>query len=70
MSTAADNPVRHILALSGGKAASCVRALDMLGPILTRHYPIPVVSGSMWRCRPMLTMNCAELKAAQWNNAL
>ena len=70
MSTAADKPVRHILALSGGKSASYVRALDMLGPILTRHYPIPVVSGSMWRCRPMLTMNCAELKAAKWYNAL
>ena len=70
MSTAADKPVRHILALSGGKPASCARALDMLDPIRTRHYPIPVVSGSMWRCRPMLTMNCAELKAAQWNNAL
>ena len=24
-----DKPVRHILALSDGKAASCVRALDM-----------------------------------------
>lgn len=22
-----------------GKAASCVRALDMLGPSLTKHYP-------------------------------
>ena len=31
-----------------GKAASYVRALDMLGPILTRHYPHPVVRGSMW----------------------
>ena len=31
-----------------GKAASYVRALDMLGPILTRHYPQPVVNGSMW----------------------
>ena len=40
----ADKPVRHILALSDGKAASCVRAVDMFGPILT--------------------MNCAELKAA------
>ena len=48
MSTAADKPVRHILALSGGKTASCARALDMLGSTLTRHYPIPVVSGSMW----------------------
>ena len=26
-----------------GKAASYVRALDMLGPILTKHYPMPVV---------------------------
>ena len=29
MSTAADKPVRHILTISGGKAASCVRALDI-----------------------------------------
>lgn len=46
MSTAADKPVRHILALSGGKPASYVRALDMLDPILTRHYPKPIVGGS------------------------
>ena len=45
MSTAADKPVRHILALSGGKPASCARALDMLDPILTRHYPKPIVGG-------------------------
>ncbi len=31
-----------------GKASSYVRALDMLGPILTRHYPKPVINGSMW----------------------
>ena len=31
-----------------GKAASYVRALDMLGPILTKHCPIKVVNGSMW----------------------
>ena len=31
-----------------GKAASYVRALDMLGPILTRHYPLPIIKGSMW----------------------
>ena len=31
-----------------GKAASYVRALDMLGPILTKHYPRPIVGGSMW----------------------
>ena len=26
-----------------GKAASYVRALDMLDPILTKHYPVPVM---------------------------
>ena len=31
-----------------GKAASHVRALDMFGPIPTKHYPKPVVGGSMW----------------------
>lgn len=46
MSTAADKPVRNILALSGGKPASYFRALDMLDPILTRHYPRPIVGGS------------------------
>ena len=30
-----------------GKAASYVRALDMLGPILTKHYPKPIVVGSI-----------------------
>ena len=39
MSTAADKPVRHILALSGGKPASYVRALDMLDPMwVTRGF--------------------------------
>ena len=32
-----------------GKAASYVRALDMLGPILTRHYPHPIINGTMWQ---------------------
>ena len=31
-----------------GKAASYVRALDMFGPILTVHYPHPIIKGSMW----------------------
>ena len=26
-----------------GKAASYVRVLDMLGPILTKHYPNPII---------------------------
>ena len=53
-----------------GKAASYVRALDIFGPILAKHYPNPIIGGSMRRCLPMLTMNCAELKAAKWYNAL
>ena len=30
-----------------GKASSYVRALDMLGPILTKHCPKPIVGGSI-----------------------
>jgi hypothetical protein len=33
----------------GGKAASYVRALDILGPILTRYYPRPIIRGTMWQ---------------------
>ena len=32
-----------------GKAASYVRALDMLGPVFTRHYPHPIINGTMWQ---------------------
>ena len=76
MSTAADKPVRHILSISGGKAASYVRALDMLGPILTRHYPKPIAGGSLGAFKDgdtsskspkkasELKVNCAGLKAA------
>lgn len=48
MSTAADKPVRHILSISGGKPAPCVRALDIPGSILTRRCPKPIVGDSMW----------------------
>ena len=41
-----------------GKAASYVRALDMLGPILTKHYTKPIVGGSMWH-----GFTLSELKA-------
>ncbi len=51
-----------------GKAASYVRALDMLGPILTRHYPRPVVNGSMWHEFPLADLEaihkliCVEIR--------
>ena len=51
-----------------GKAASYVRALDMLGPILTRHYPKPIVGGSMWHSFSLADIHtlhewiCAEMK--------
>ena len=76
MSTAADKPVRHILSISGGKPVPCFPAFDMLGPILTRHYPKPIVGGSCeaFKVGDMsfkspkkaseLTVNCAGLKAA------
>ena len=76
MSSSADKSVRHILTISGDKAASYFRALDMLDPILTRHYPRPIVGGSRGafkdgdtssksqRKASELTVNCTELKAA------
>ena len=48
MSSSADKPVQHILAISGDNAASYVHAFDMLDPILTKQYPKPIVGDSMW----------------------
>ena len=51
-----------------GKAASYVRALDMLGPILTKYYPKPIVGGSMWHSFSLAEIHtlhewiCAEMK--------
>ena len=59
-----------------GKAASYVRALDMLGPILTRHYPRPVVNGSMWHEFSLADLEaihkwiCAETKKGAASQAL
>ena len=41
-----------------GKAASYIRALDMLGPILMRHYPHPeIINGSMWHSFDLADIN-------------
>ena len=59
-----------------GKAASYVRALDMLGPILTRHYPRPIVKGSMWHEFTLADLEaihkwiCAETKKGVASPAL
>ena len=59
-----------------GKAASYVRALDMLGPILTRHYPRPIVKGSMWHEFTLADLEaihkwiCAEAKKGAASPAL
>ena len=51
-----------------GKAASYVRAIDMLGPILTRHYPHPIINGTMWQMFSLADIQaihkwiCAETK--------
>ena len=65
MSTAADKAVRHILTISGDKAASYVRALDMLGPILTRHYPKPIVGGSLGAFKDGDTSSKSPKKASE-----
>ena len=43
-----------------GKAASYVRALDMLGPILTKDYPKPIVGGSMWYSFSLADINASS----------
>ena len=51
-----------------GKAASYVRALDMLGPILTAHYPKPIINGTMWHEFPLADLQalhkwiCSEMR--------
>ncbi len=67
MNTAADKPVRHI-SISGGKPASYFPAFDMLGPILTKQYPKPIVGGSMRHSfsladiHTLLEWICTEMK--------
>ena len=59
-----------------GKAASYVRALDMLGPILTKHYPNPIIGGSMWHGFSLADIHalhewiCAEMKKGAASPAL
>lgn len=59
-----------------GKAASYVRALDMLGPILTRHCPCSAVNGSMWHPFSLADIEaihkwiCAETKKGAASPAL
>lgn len=59
-----------------GKAASYIRALDMLGPILTKHCPHFGVNGSMWHEFPLATLTsihawlCAESRKGNASAAL
>ena len=59
-----------------GKASSYVRALDMLGPILTAHYPQPIINGSMWHEFSLADLEaihkwiCAETKKGAASPAL
>ena len=51
-----------------GKAVSYVRALNMLGPFLIRHYPCSIINGTMWQrlsladIRAINKWICAETK--------
>ena len=59
-----------------GKAASYVRALDMLGPILTAHYPYPIIKGSMWHEFSLADLQalhkwiCAEMRKGKASTVL
>jgi len=59
-----------------GKAASYVRALDMLGPILTAHYPRPIINGSMWHEFSLADLQalhkwiCAEMRKGKASTVL
>ena len=54
-----------------GKAASYVRALDIFGPILAKHYPKPIVGGSVWHGFSLADIHairewvCTESNAAE-----
>jgi hypothetical protein len=52
-----------------GKAVSYVCALDMLGPILTRHCPKPTVGGSIW-CGFSLADIHAVLTRVPWGHRM
>ena len=52
-----------------GKAAFCVRAFDMLGPILTRHYPQSIVGGSMWHSFSLADIH-AVLTRVPWGHRM
>lgn len=53
------------------KADSYIRALNMLGPILTKHYPKPIINGSMWHefsveeLADIYAWLCTEARAAR-----
>lgn len=57
-----------------GKADSYIRALDMMGPILTQHYPEPIIHGTMWRAFSVEQLNkmhrwlCEEAKKSKYEN--
>ena len=59
-----------------GKAASYVRALDMLGPILTAHYPKPIINGTMWHAFSLADLQalhkwiCAEMRKGKASTVL
>ena len=51
-----------------GKAASYVRVLDMLGPILTKHYPTPIVGGAMWHSFSLADIHAFSRLGAQFTD--
>ena len=52
-----------------GNAASYVRALDMFGPILAKHYPKPIVGGSVWHGFSLADIH-AVLTRVSWGHRM
>ena len=51
-----------------GNAASYVRALDMLGPILTKHCSKPIVGGAMWHSFSLADIHAFSRLGAQFTD--
>ena len=63
-----DKSVRDVLALSDGRTAFYIRALDMLGSILTRHCPKPIAGGLCWAFKDGDTPSKSPKKVSEQRN--
>ena len=53
-----------------GKAVSCVRTLDMLAPILTKHHPKPIFDGPMWYSFSLADIHAFSMSERRFADAI